>query len=86
MKRIYDFCHSLLLLRLNNNLLVYFLQTDINKQSSAIEEWKEAEREMKRLLNKGAEFCYLEGLIDADTKHKYTMSGTLSTLVKYTNT
>lgn len=33
------------------------------------------EHEMKRLMNKGAEFCYLEGLIDADTKHKYTMSG-----------
>lgn len=30
---------------------------------------------MKRLMDKGAEFCYLEGLIDADTKHKYTMSG-----------
>ena len=31
---------------------------------------------MRRLLQKGAELSYLEGLIDGDTKQKYYMSGT----------
>ncbi|XP_063411269.1 NACHT and WD repeat domain-containing protein 2-like [Mytilus trossulus] len=50
------------------------ISNDKEKQNKADQEWKEAETEMKRLLNKGAEFCYLEGLIDSDTKQKYTMS------------
>lgn len=56
-------------------LLYFFLKNDKEKQKKADQEWKETETEMKRLLNKGAEFCYLEGLIDSDTKQKYTMSG-----------
>lgn len=56
-------------------LLYFILKSDKEKQKKADQEWKEAESEMKRLLNKGAEFCYLEGLIDSDTKQKYTMSG-----------
>ena len=30
---------------------------------------------MRRLFQKGAELCCLEGLLDGDTKQKYNMSG-----------
>ena len=37
--------------------------------------WAEEEGEMRRLLQRGAEISYLEGLMDGDTKQKYHMSG-----------
>ncbi|XP_046361638.2 NACHT and WD repeat domain-containing protein 2-like [Haliotis rufescens] len=47
---------------------------DENKRSAAECLKKETEAKIRRLLQKGAEFCYSEGSIDSDTKIKYFIS------------
>ncbi|XP_067678714.1 NACHT and WD repeat domain-containing protein 2-like [Haliotis asinina] len=47
---------------------------DENKRSAAESLKIENEATIRRLLQKGAEFCYSEGSIDSDTKTKYFMS------------
>ncbi|KAK3600452.1 hypothetical protein CHS0354_037858 [Potamilus streckersoni] len=47
---------------------------DKTKRSNAMNQWLEAEKELRRLLRRGAELSYFEGLIDGDTKQKYFMS------------
>ena len=52
-------------------------QKDEIKRYNAKTQWEEEEKEMRRLFQKGAELCYLERLLDVETKQKYYMSGTV---------
>jgi hypothetical protein len=38
-------------------------------------QWLDTERELRRLLQKGVDYCLHDNLVDAETKHKYYMSG-----------
>ncbi|KAL4236339.1 hypothetical protein ACF0H5_004726 [Mactra antiquata] len=58
---------------IQEKLPAYF-SNDPEKRTEAREKWRVDLQEMKRMFHKAAEICYLEGLIDGDTKQRYNLS------------
>ena len=50
------------------------IQDDENEREEAMAMWHDDESEIRRMLQRASELCFLEGLFDGETKLKYQAS------------